>query len=49
MVRVEQGGQNRYFMYDPLGRTLRIRQPEQEVSIALNTPGDPYIKNLTGG
>jgi YD repeat-containing protein len=49
MVRVEQGSQNRYFMYDSLGRTLRIRQPEQEVNTALNTSGDPYNNSWTGG
>ena len=49
MVRVEQGSQNRYFMYDSLGRTLRIRQPEQEVNAGLNTSGNPDNTSWTGG
>jgi len=36
-------------MYDSLGRTLRIRQPEQEVNTTLNTSGDPYNNSWTGG
>jgi hypothetical protein len=49
MVRVEQGRQNRYFMYDSLGRTLRIRQPEQEVNSAINSSGNPDNNSWTGG
>ena len=49
MVRVEQGSQNRYFMNDSLGRTLRIRQPEQEVNTGLNTSGNPDNNSWTGG
>lgn len=36
MVKVQQGGQYRYFKYDSLGRLIRVRQPEQEVNAALN-------------
>ena len=35
MVRVQQEAQNRYFLYDSLGRLLRVRQPEQELNQAL--------------
>jgi|GEM_PF-1961942 len=41
MTRVQQGVQNRYFMYDSLGRMIRVKQPEQEVNIALATTGNP--------
>jgi RHS repeat-associated protein len=43
MVHVIQGKagepaiQHRYFLYDYLGRLIRVRQPEQEVNSALNT------------
>ena len=30
--KVTQGGQSRYFLYDSLGRLLRIRQPEQDTN-----------------
>jgi RHS repeat-associated protein len=42
MVHVQQGKvgeaaiQHRYFLYDYLGRLIRVRQPEQEVNTALN-------------
>ncbi len=36
MVKVSQGVQNRYFLYDFLGRLIRVRQPEQEVNPALD-------------
>jgi RHS repeat-associated protein len=36
MVKVSQGQQNRYFLYDYLGRLIRVRQPEQEVNAALD-------------
>jgi RHS repeat-associated protein len=36
MVKVSQGVQNRYFLYDYLGRLIRVRQPEQEVNPALD-------------
>jgi RHS repeat-associated protein len=37
MVKVSQGQQNRYFLYDYLGRLIRVKQPEQEVNSNLNT------------
>jgi RHS repeat-associated protein len=37
MVKVSQGQQNRYFLYDYLGRLIRVKQPEQEVNESLNT------------
>ncbi|HEY0458622.1 MAG TPA: RHS repeat-associated core domain-containing protein [Pyrinomonadaceae bacterium] len=40
MIEVLQGVQKRHFLYDSLGRLLRIRQPEQEVNSALNLSGD---------
>jgi len=42
MVKVQQGKagdatiQYRYFLYDSLGRLIRVRQPEQEVNTGLN-------------
>lgn len=36
-------------MYDSLGRTLRIKQPEQEVNTGLNTSGNPDSNSWTGG
>jgi RHS repeat-associated protein len=36
MVKVSQGVQNRYFLYDFLGRLIRVRQPEQEVNATLD-------------
>jgi YD repeat-containing protein len=36
MVKVSQGVQNRCFLYDFLGRLIRVRQPEQEVNPALD-------------
>ncbi len=36
MVKVSQGVQNRYFLYDYLGRLIRVKQPEQEVNSALD-------------
>ena len=33
--------QNRYFMYDGLGRLIRVRQPEQTPNASLNTTGNP--------
>lgn len=41
LVRVKQEIQNRYFMFDSLGRLLRLRQPEQTVNPALATSGNP--------
>jgi RHS repeat-associated protein len=42
MVHVQQGKtgetiQHRYFLYDYLGRLIRVKQPEQEVNSNLNT------------
>lgn len=45
MVEVQKGGQFRYFLYDSLGRLIRVRQPEQEVNTTLNL-ADNY--NTTG-
>ncbi len=36
MIEVTQGVQQRHFLYDALGRLLRIRQPEQDINSALN-------------
>jgi YD repeat-containing protein len=50
MVKVQQGKtgdasiQNRYFLYDSLGRLIRVRQPEQTVNTALNKT-DPITGN----
>ncbi|MBK7802119.1 MAG: RHS repeat-associated core domain-containing protein [Chloracidobacterium sp.] len=41
MTHVQQGIQNRYFLYDSLGRLLRIRQPEQGTNASLTTSGNP--------
>ncbi|MGB7070290.1 MAG: RHS repeat-associated core domain-containing protein [Pyrinomonadaceae bacterium] len=49
MVHLQQGVQNRYFMYDSLGRILRVRQPEQEVNAGLNTTGNPGNNSWTAG
>jgi RHS repeat-associated protein len=35
LVRVQQGGQNRYFMYDALKRLVRARNPEQDANAAI--------------
>jgi RHS repeat-associated protein len=35
MVKVQQGSQYRYFLYDPLGRLLRVRQPEVDTNSTL--------------
>jgi RHS repeat-associated protein len=37
MVEVVQGAQKRFFLYDSLGRLIRVRQPEQEVNPNLTT------------
>jgi RHS repeat-associated protein len=50
MVKVQQGKtgdatiQYRYFLYDSLGRLIRVRQPEQTVNTALNKT-DPITGN----
>ncbi len=40
LVKVTQGGQSRYFLFDSLGRLIRLRQPEQEANpnLALSDP-----------
>ncbi|HEY0097929.1 MAG TPA: polymorphic toxin-type HINT domain-containing protein [Pyrinomonadaceae bacterium] len=43
--RVEQGGQYRYFMYDSLGRLLRVKNPEQAANANLATAADPVSGN----
>jgi RHS repeat-associated protein len=42
--KTSQGGQNRYFMYDDLGRLIRARQPEQNANPDLDLP-DPITGN----
>ncbi|MBX3280792.1 MAG: RHS repeat protein, partial [Acidobacteria bacterium] len=42
--RVEQGTQNRYFMYDSLSRLIRARNPEQDVNTNFNL-SDPVTSN----
>ena len=44
MVEVTQGDQKRNFLYDSLGRLIRVKQPEQEVNTAFNKP-DPVTGN----
>jgi YD repeat-containing protein len=44
MVQVTQGNQNRYFLYDNLGRLLKVRQPEQDVNTAFDEY-DPITLN----
>ena len=44
MNKVVQGQQERDFLYDSLGRLIRIRQPEQNINPALNLP-DPASGN----
>jgi RHS repeat-associated protein len=41
LVRVEQGSQNRYFMYDSLSRLRRARNPEQDNSNSTLDLSDP--------
>ncbi|HEV7642794.1 MAG TPA: RHS repeat-associated core domain-containing protein [Pyrinomonadaceae bacterium] len=49
MVRIQQGIQNRYFLYDNFGRLLRVKQPEQEVNINLNTTGNAENNQWSAG
>lgn len=49
MIKVSQGVQNRYFMYDSLSRMTRLRQPEQQVNTSLNTSGNPDNNQWTIG
>ncbi len=41
--------QRRYFMYDSLGRLIRVRQPEQTPNSNLNTSGNPENNQWTAG
>jgi RHS repeat-associated protein len=41
--------QNRYFMYDSLGRLIRVRQPEQIPNASLNTTQNPENNQWTAG
>jgi RHS repeat-associated protein len=43
--KVEQSGQQRFFMYDSLSRLVRIKNPEQSVNTNLNTGADPVSGN----
>jgi RHS repeat-associated protein len=38
LIRVTQGVQSRYFMYDMLGRLMRARNPEQAANISATDP-----------
>ncbi|MDH3494042.1 MAG: hypothetical protein OEM82_10860 [Acidobacteriota bacterium] len=44
MVEVTQGAQKRNFLYDSLGRLIRVKQPEQEINASLNKT-DPTTGN----
>ena len=44
VVKVAQGGQQRFFMYDSMGRLIRARYPEQSTNAALNL-SDPISGN----
>ena len=42
LVKVTQGSQQRFFMYDSLKRLLRARNPEQAtLAVSLDVPGHP--------
>ena len=47
MVHVQQGVQDRWFMYSSLGRLLRVKQPEQDVNTSLNTTDNPGNNSWT--
>ncbi|HRH40131.1 MAG TPA: RHS repeat-associated core domain-containing protein [Pyrinomonadaceae bacterium] len=50
MVKVTQGVQSRFFLYDSLGRLLRVRQPEQIPNSNLNlTDSETGNSNWTAG
>ncbi len=57
LVKITQGKagqpgqpiQNRYFMYDSLGRLIRVSQPEQSPNSALTTSGNPENNSWTAG
>jgi YD repeat-containing protein len=44
LVKVTQGGQQRFFMYDSLKRLIRTRIPEQATNASLNL-SDPVTLN----
>jgi len=47
LIKVEQGAQYRYFLYDSLSRLLRAKNPEQDANtnIALTPPSDQSTGN----
>jgi YD repeat-containing protein len=55
LIKITQGNpnqsgqtvQNRYFMYDSLGRIIRVRQPEQTPNPNLSTTGNPENNQWT--
>jgi RHS repeat-associated protein len=47
LTKITQGSQNRYFMYDSLGRLIRVRQPEQTPNANLATTGNPENNEWT--
>lgn len=49
LTKITQGVQNRYFMYDSLGRLIRVRQPEQTPNANLATTGNPENNQWTAG
>jgi RHS repeat-associated protein len=44
LVKVTQGGQSRYFLFDSIGRLIRVRQPEQDANASLAL-ADPITGN----
>lgn len=49
LTKIIQGIQDRYFMYDSLGRLIRVRQPEQTPNASLTTSGNPDNNQWTAG
>lgn len=49
LIKTQQGQQNRYFMYDSLGRLIRVKQPEQIPNLNLATTGNPENNQWTLG
>jgi RHS repeat-associated protein len=45
--KVDQGGQQRFFMYDSLSRLLRARNPEQNANGQFATSADPVSGNTS--
>src|SRR6185369_6201117 len=43
--KVDQGGQQRFFMYDSLSRLVRARNPEQNANGQFATSADPVSQN----